>query len=61
MIRQVPKIDEGEAESMPVDYPDRVDKSQVSYSWEGLSFPSCWDVQFSSCQVLYIASEILKS
>lgn len=61
MIRQALKIDEGEAESVAVDYPDRVDKNQVSYNWEGLSFPSCWDVWFSSRQVLYIASEILKS
>ncbi|KAF8142478.1 hypothetical protein K438DRAFT_1784712 [Mycena galopus ATCC 62051] len=29
----------GEAESVAADYPDQDDKSQVSYSWEGLSFP----------------------
>jgi hypothetical protein len=38
-IRKAPTIDVGEAETVEADYPDRVDKSQVSYSWEGLSFP----------------------
>jgi hypothetical protein len=38
-IRTVPKIDDAEAETAAADYPDRVDKSHVSYSWEGLSFP----------------------
>jgi hypothetical protein len=38
-IRQAPKINDAEAETVAVDYPARVDKSQVSYSWEGLSFP----------------------
>ncbi|KAJ7699839.1 hypothetical protein B0H14DRAFT_2648972 [Mycena olivaceomarginata] len=37
-IRKAPKIDNAEAETVAADYPDRVDKSQVSYSWEGLSF-----------------------
>jgi hypothetical protein len=38
-IRTAPKIDDAEAETAAADYPDRVDKSRVSYSWEGLSFP----------------------
>ncbi|KAJ7871163.1 hypothetical protein B0H14DRAFT_2570893 [Mycena olivaceomarginata] len=38
-IRKAPTINVGEAETVEADYLDRVDKSQVSYSWEGLSFP----------------------
>jgi hypothetical protein len=39
IMRRAPKVDVGEAESVAADYPDCVDKSTVSYSWDGLDFP----------------------
>ncbi|KAJ7828551.1 hypothetical protein B0H14DRAFT_3718702 [Mycena olivaceomarginata] len=38
-IRKAPQIDNAEAETVAADYPHRHDKSRMSYSWEGLSFP----------------------
>ncbi|KAJ7186239.1 hypothetical protein B0H12DRAFT_1246730 [Mycena haematopus] len=37
--RHPPTFDVGEAASVATDYPDRVDESTVSFSWDGLSFP----------------------
>ncbi|KAJ6528207.1 hypothetical protein B0H19DRAFT_1083727 [Mycena capillaripes] len=34
-----PAIDVGEEDSVKADYPDWVDESQVSYTWDGLRFP----------------------
>jgi hypothetical protein len=38
VMRRAPKIDVGELESLAADYPEVVDKSRVSYSWDGLEF-----------------------
>ncbi|KAJ7318568.1 hypothetical protein DFH08DRAFT_1036369 [Mycena albidolilacea] len=39
IIRRAPKMNVGEVESLAADYPDRIDKSRVSYNWDGLDFP----------------------
>jgi hypothetical protein len=39
VMQRAPKEDVGEAETVAADYPERVDKSRVAYSWDGLEFP----------------------
>ncbi|KAJ6475387.1 hypothetical protein C8R45DRAFT_1102680 [Mycena sanguinolenta] len=39
VIFEASKIDHDQQAGITADYPERVDKSRVAYSWEGLSFP----------------------